>query len=71
MHRDVELAGGAQNALPGRIALGIGDLCDLHESRDCISDMGGVLQRLLSISLEGKNSAFEVMSRPGAELVHG
>ena len=51
---DTELVGGRLDALPRRIAFGIGDTVNLIEACNSIANMASVLERLLALSWKCK-----------------
>ena len=71
MYFDTELLGGSLDALPRRIALGLGDTVNLIETRDGIADMARVLERLLALSWKRKFPVAETIALFRSQFGHG
>jgi NitT/TauT family transport system permease protein len=67
---DAELGGRRLDALPRGVALVVGDALDLVEARDGVAHVARVLERLLSLLLEGELALGDVLAIVGVELGH-
>jgi hypothetical protein len=68
---DTELLGGRLDALPRRIAFGIGHTVNLIEARNGIADMARVLEWLLALSGKRKFPGVETIALFRSQFGHG